>query len=246
MIGLSVVIPVLNDQAHLKNLLQALALQTYQPQQIIVVDNGSTDHSAELAHSTAGTTVIFEPRPGIASASAAGYNQAHEAVIVRCDADTLPDAQWLERIAARFAEDPELDALTGPGYFTDLPRWARSIGSGFYAAAYFGGFGAALARVPLWGSNMAFRRELWAQVEPNLHLDEAALHDDLDISCNLPDSVRVVFDARLRVRAAGRVFLRDGALRDSMSRAWRTLQANGGRELIFRRWHTRLGLPSGR
>lgn len=245
MIRLSVVVPVLNDQYHLQNLLGALAGQTRQAEQIIVVDNGSTDRSAEIARNAVGVTLLFEPRRGIGTAAAAGYRRANGEVIVRCDADSLPDARWLDRIALRFERDPELAALTGPGYFTDLPWLFRPAGSVFYALAYFGGFTAALARVPLWGSNMALRRELWTRLEPALHLSEPRLHDDLDISCNLPADSKVVFDGRLRIRAAGRVFTRAGGLTDSIRRARLTLEANGGWTLIFRRWQARLRLEVG-
>lgn len=238
---LSVVIPVLDDAQHLTLLLAALAAQTRGAEQIIVVDNGCSDPSPTIARE-AGATVIHEPRRGIGAAAWTGYTHATGEVIIRCDADTLPDIQWLERISKRFDQEPELDALTGPGYFTDLPWWGRGPGSIFYALSYFGGFTAALAKVPLWGSNMAFRQELWQQVQAGLNIADPRIHDDLDFSCNLPASARVAFDPRLRVRAAGRVFARAGGLADSIARARWTLDANGGKDLIFRRWHSRLGL----
>ncbi|WP_306349484.1 glycosyltransferase family A protein [Glutamicibacter sp. MNS18] len=245
MTTLSVVVPVLDDAVHLRSLLQALALQCRLAEEVIVVDNGCSDDSAALARQ-AGAMVVTEPRRGIGPAAATGYDHATGSIVVRCDADTLPPAHWLERIAGRFERDPQLGALTGPGYFTDLPAGARAAGSLFYTAAYFGGYTAALARTPLWGSNMAFRRDLWPAVRPGVHLQIPHIHDDLDFSCNLPAGTRVRFDPGLRVGAAGRVFTRAGGLGDSVRRARATLAANGGRDLVFARWHAALGLPAGR
>ena len=46
---ISVVIPVYNDAALLRRCLEALAAQTRRADEIVVVDNGSTDDSAEVA-----------------------------------------------------------------------------------------------------------------------------------------------------------------------------------------------------
>lgn len=122
-------------------------------------------------------------------------------------------------------------------HFADLPRWLALA-----AAAYFGGYAAALARTPLWGSNMAFRRELWPAVRPGVHLQIPGLHDDLDFSCNLPAGTRVRFDIGLRVGAAGRVFIRAGGLADSVRRAGATLAANWGTRPGLRPLARRIGV----
>ncbi|WP_374700319.1 glycosyltransferase, partial [Arthrobacter sp. JCM 19049] len=56
----SVVVPVLNDEQHLAVLLELLKKQRDKPFEIIIVDNGSTDNSRQLAQA-AGVRVISEP-----------------------------------------------------------------------------------------------------------------------------------------------------------------------------------------
>lgn len=203
----SVVVPVLDDAAHLRECLALLARQTRRPDEVVVVDNGSTDDSAAVARA-AGARVVHEPRRGIPSAAAAGYDAARGDLILRCDADTRVAPDWTERIAARFAAEPALLGLTGPGWFYDQPGLLGRVRSDAYTAAYRWAGGAALAGTPLWGSNCALRAEAWRAVRHRVHRHRADVHDDLDLSFHLlrhaPASTR--FDPGLRVGAAGRLF----------------------------------------
>ena len=85
---LSVVIPVKDDADLLERCLTALDRQVVPALEVIVVDNGSTDHSVRVALRH-GARVIVEATPGIAAAASAGYDTARGDVVVRCDADTL-------------------------------------------------------------------------------------------------------------------------------------------------------------
>ncbi|HEY5336261.1 MAG TPA: glycosyltransferase family 2 protein [Mycobacteriales bacterium] len=64
----------------------------------IVVDNGSTDRSAEVARSL-GATVVTEPVPGFGSACAAGLAAASGDVVCFLDCDGSLDPQQLPRVA---------------------------------------------------------------------------------------------------------------------------------------------------
>lgn len=238
---ISVVIPVLNDEEYLKVLLDHLAHQTLPPDEIIVVDNGCTDDSAEFARS-AGARVIVEKNIGIPAAAATGYDNATGDIIVRCDADSRPPADWLAKIDKKFAEDPTTDALTGPGFFYDLPLGTRWIGSALYAVGYFFLLGSALASIPLWGSNMAFRSTLWIGVREHVSRTGIRIHDDLDLSCAAHQNFVLKFLPTLRMGAAGRVFLRPRGFRDSSRLALNTLVRHGGTRGILNRWKSVLGL----
>lgn len=203
----SVVIPVLDDAALLRDCLTLFARQSRRPDEVVVVDNGSADDSAAVAHA-AGARVVHEPRRGIPAAAATGYDAARGDLILRCDADTRVPGDWVERIAARFAADPTLLGLTGPGVFYDQPGVLGFLRSRAYTAAYHWAGGSALADTPLWRSNCALRTEAWQAVRHRVHRHRADVHDDLDLSFHLlrhaPGSTR--FDTGLRVGAAGRLF----------------------------------------
>lgn len=239
MIRLSVVIPVLDDSAHLVRCLEALAGQTAAPFEVVVVDNGSSDDSAAVALRH-GARVVPEPVRGIPAAAACGYDAARGDVIVRCDADTVPPAGWLERIQSTFTLDRDLAALTGPGTFVDLPPVRGWFARIVYMRGYYWGIHAALAGIPLWGSNMALRRDVWLAVRGDVSREDPRVHDDIDLSFQLDATMRVRYDRDLVVGVSGRTFDSPAAFWRRLSWAFHTLAVNWRRTPPWTRWQARL------
>jgi glycosyltransferase involved in cell wall biosynthesis len=109
----SIVVPVLNGAETIGDLLTALAHQADAPaaREVLVVDNGSTDATAEIA-ARFPVTLLHEPTPGPSAARNRGLAQARGAVVVFADADTLPTRRWLSELLAPFA-DPECIVVGG-------------------------------------------------------------------------------------------------------------------------------------
>jgi len=116
---ISVVIPAYNEEKYLGRCLRALRNQNYPRScyEVIVVDNGSTDSTAEIARSC-GARVVREGVKGVAWARQRGALAAMGEVIAFTDADTIVLPHWLARIAAHFTADPTLGGLYGPVYFS--------------------------------------------------------------------------------------------------------------------------------
>ncbi len=96
---LTVIIPTLNEIAYLPGLLDALDLQTRLPDEVIVVDAGSTDGTAELAR-TRGARVIRGGMPAVgrnAGARAAGGD-----LLLFLDADVLPPPKFIAQVLDEF------------------------------------------------------------------------------------------------------------------------------------------------
>jgi hypothetical protein len=186
----SVVIPVKDDDRELARCLRALSLQTRKPDEVVVVDNRSSDASADVARE-AGARVIRCDEPGIPAASAAGYDAVAGDLILRLDADCLPSANWVEAITNTFTSQPGVDVFTGGARFIDGPRLLRAPLAAVYLAAYAAVLTPTLGHLPLFGSNLAFRRGAWLGIRSRVHRHDPDLHDDLDLAFHLGERYRI-------------------------------------------------------
>jgi glycosyltransferase involved in cell wall biosynthesis len=102
---ISVIIPVLNGEAHLAEQLSALAAQTYRgPWELVVADNGCSDRTLEIVRAWSGRVPAVRiadatARRGINHARNAGVDAARGDFLAFCDADDVADRGWLEALA---------------------------------------------------------------------------------------------------------------------------------------------------
>ncbi len=110
---LSVIVPVLNGATFLPNCLRAIQQQTFPDYELIVVDDGSTDASAELARQAGAHIVTTSGRLGPAKARNLGAAEAFGEVLVFVDADVNLHPDALERFAALFRSNAGYAAVFG-------------------------------------------------------------------------------------------------------------------------------------
>ena len=108
---IAVVIPVRNGRAMVSACVAACWAQTRPPDELVVVDNGSTDDTADLA-ATAGATVVSEPSRGSYRARNGGWRSTSSDVVAFTDVDCLPAPDWLERLTEPF-DDPRVAGVGG-------------------------------------------------------------------------------------------------------------------------------------
>jgi glycosyltransferase involved in cell wall biosynthesis len=203
--SISVVIPALDDAEMLAHCLTDLAAQLRPADEIIVVDNGSTDDTAAVARA-GGARVIEQPLRGIWPAASTGYDSATGDIIARLDADSRPPADWLLHIEAELVDAPEVGVLTGRGVFYDGSTVVAGLGQVLYIGGYFWAIGLWLGNPPVFGSNFAMRREVWQDVRDRVHRDRGDIHDDLDLSLHLDLETTVRYDESLTVGISARPF----------------------------------------
>jgi glycosyltransferase involved in cell wall biosynthesis len=201
--GISVVIPVRDDAEYLERCLVALAAQTLQPVEVIVVDNGSSDASAAVARRFS-ARVIEQREVGIPIASATGYDAAVGDILARLDSDSVPGPEWLSTVQRLFAEHPDVDAVTGSGLLVTDDGRPQPVRSSLYLRPYFVLVRWALGNRPLFGSAMALRRSVWERVGESVCRHDATVHDDMDLSVHLGPDATILFDDRLTLPVSAR------------------------------------------
>jgi glycosyltransferase involved in cell wall biosynthesis len=111
--AISVVIPVYNAAAYLEQCLRHLGQSKGADYECIVVDDGSSDSSPEVARRFGARLLSTGGRRGPAHARNLGAAAAQGGILFFIDSDVLVYPGTLGRIQASFAQDPELDATMG-------------------------------------------------------------------------------------------------------------------------------------
>lgn len=124
----SIVIPVYNGENYLREAIASAVAQTWQALEIIVVDDGSQDRSAEIASTFAGVTVLRKANGGVASARNAGIATAKGEFLAFLDHDDVQHPEKTARQVAALAANPMSGfALCHKQYVIEgaVPRWFR-------------------------------------------------------------------------------------------------------------------------
>ncbi|MDB5182697.1 MAG: putative glycosyltransferase [Candidatus Saccharibacteria bacterium] len=202
MLTLTLVIPVYNEQDHIKACLDAIAAQYEAPLEVLVVDNNSTDNSVAIAKTFPFVTVLHAHEQGIAYARNVGFNAARGDIIGRIDADSRIPRHWVRHVRSYIEKYPN-HLLTGGSYFYDLklPKFFGWIQGqiAFRTNRFIMGYYIA------WGSNMAFNKKLWDDVKNEVH-NLPTIHEDMDLAIHLHEhGYKITYQAGLKVGVDSRL-----------------------------------------
>jgi glycosyltransferase involved in cell wall biosynthesis len=111
-----------NEERSLPAALHSLFAQTRVPDEVIVVNNASTDRTRAVAEGFPSVIVVDEPDKGLVKARAAGFRAATGDILVYIDADCRAPVMLVERMARRFARSSRTVGVTGPYRFYDWDR----------------------------------------------------------------------------------------------------------------------------
>lgn len=126
-LNISVIVCAHNEARYLAPCLYSLLAQSRCPDEILVVNNASTDETGAVASAVPFVRVVDEPRKGLVIARETGRRTANGEILVYVDADCRAPLTWLERIERRFLRDSTLQALSAPYRFYDWDWWGRTL-----------------------------------------------------------------------------------------------------------------------
>jgi glycosyltransferase involved in cell wall biosynthesis len=97
--NVSVYIPAYNVSEFLAACIEALLLQSVKPDEILVINDGSTDSTAEVASLYSQVTLIHHDRNrGLAAARNTAFRTARNDLVASIDADCVAERTWLENL----------------------------------------------------------------------------------------------------------------------------------------------------
>jgi glycosyltransferase involved in cell wall biosynthesis len=126
-LSISVIVCAHNEAQYLGACLHSLLAQTRLPDEILVVNNASTDETPAVARRIPGVRLIEEPRKGLVVARETGRREAGGDLLVYLDADCRAPLTWLARVERRFLRDADVVALSGPYRYYDWDWWGRLL-----------------------------------------------------------------------------------------------------------------------
>lgn len=165
---ISIIVPVYNVEKYLDRCMQSILRQTYQRLEIILVDDGSTDSSAQKCDSYARqdsrVTVIHKQNGGLSDARNAGLEAASGAYIGYVDSDDWIEPDMYERMYRACVENDAQLAVCR--YFNEYRDRTESGGSGSVVSLsrdellkiYIGGDDAYVIYNSVWSK--LFKRDL--------------------------------------------------------------------------------------
>jgi len=177
----SVVLPAYNEEKYIARCIHSILDQSIPPDEVILVDNNSTDQTLTIAQKFP-ITIVHEKVQGIIPTRNHGFDLVTSGIIARTDADTIVPHTWIEQIKSYMSEH-RCDALLGASYYHRSPP---SINGPLFLS-----FSEAFKKIfhvyPLIGPNMAVRRSMWQKIKPHLCTDESKIHEDIDIAIHIRD-----------------------------------------------------------
>ena len=124
--SVSVLIPAYNEEAVILDTVRSALASNYPKLEVLVIDDGSMDHTAELVRQNFGrdsrVRLLLQPNHGKPTALNHGLSEATGEIIVSIDADTIVAADAIPLLVRHFA-DPAVGAVAGNVKVMNRNRW---------------------------------------------------------------------------------------------------------------------------
>src|SRR3989344_4702815 len=125
---ISLIIPAYNEEKYIGECLKSVIENSDGKfHEIIVVDNGSTDRTTEIARGFSCIKVVHEKLKGTNRARERGLRESTGDLIAFIDADTQLHSNWHDTAQKIFSKNPDMVSLSGPYRYYDGPKPMRYL-----------------------------------------------------------------------------------------------------------------------
>ncbi len=212
---ISLVIPAYNEAeyigASIESVLQNAAGKF---KEIIVVDNASTDATAEVAARFPGVRVLHEGRKGLTRARQTGFEATTAPLVAYMDGDSTLPVDWFSKAETLVAAYPHAVSWSGPVYYYDAPTraWNFTLGIGWWLTAPL------MYRIigyMVLGGNFIVRRSAIDAIggfDPNVSF----YGEDMTLAKRLHTKGKTVFRMDFYGLTSARRFVKEGYIKTNM------------------------------
>ncbi len=204
---ISVIVPTLNEEKNIPNLLSSLENQTLRDYELVVVDGGSSDKTiafAEAHHSN----IVVEKGLAEYPSRDCGAKIANGDILLFTCADVIFPRDLLEKILKSF-QDRELVAMTGPDHPTDSTLAIVEYGFYNFARFIFSSFPKPAKRFSTSTNFLAVRKAAFEKTGGFVH----GINSDGYVGKQLSEIGKVKFSNTASVLISPRRFQQMGFLR---------------------------------
>jgi len=206
---ISFVIPAYNEAKYIGDCLTSIINHGPKNAEIIVVDNASTDQTAQVTSQYPQVKVVSEPDKGLTKARQKGLETAQGEFLAYIDADNRISKNWLNILEKEFSKNKNLICLSGRYYFYDGSKIKQALLSPFYHAFVF--LFNKLVRYVIYGGNFVVKKQALLTVG-GFDKTIKFYGEDTDIARRLSKIGQVKFKYDFFVHASARRFKSEGIL----------------------------------
>ncbi len=203
---LSIIIPTLNEEEHIGDVLRDLQPQLKENDEIIVVDSHSNDKTVEIAKKH-NARILMQPKNGNGLARTAGARIAKNDIIVFVDADSAVPENFTQRIREHFS-DPDLLLVGGLDLYSSDSRFWKALYDSYSRAVFLMARANHALTKECWvpSNNSAFRKHVFL----NAGGYRSVVCEDSDLMRRLPRTKNIVHDSDLILTISDRRFRQHG------------------------------------
>jgi len=206
----TIIVLAYNEGKSIGECLRSLKKQTFKNFEIIVVNNNSTDKTAEIAKKEV-KTVILEKRQGYLYAFDTGARKARGLFIAAADADSVYPGDWLEKAAEWIRKKPEIVGVYGSTEFHDASPIVSFFSNILFSLFLY--FTRLLGQTNTPGYNFIMRKKVYFDAGGYDPQKYSGIQFDFELGNRMAKKGHVILDTSNIVLTSSRRFKKNGYIK---------------------------------